>query len=365
MQINKKTNYQNPLSPEHAKHMAPLDSKISLISKRKGEHIRICLEKDVQYRKNNGFEGYEFEHCALPELKLSNIDTTTHFLGKTFKYPFFIEALTGGAPGTETINKNLAAAAEQFGIGMGIGSQRAMLDKPELSYTYQVRKIAPGILLLGNIGATQLASLSAETIAAMVRQIEADGLVIHLNPAQEMCQPEGDTDWSNVLYDIERICTQVPFPVVVKEIGCGISGSVARELEAAGVASIDVAGAGGTSFTRVEYHRGARQAQALFEWGIPTAESLRQCGTTVQIPLIASGGIRTGIECAKAIAMGATLTGFALPLLGMAMQSAKAVLNYLTSIGEELKRAMLLVGVSNIAQLGKTKIISSAESNYS
>lgn len=365
MQINEKTNRQNPLVPGHSKLMAALDSEISSISKRKGEHIRICLEKDVQYRKNNGFEGYEFEHCALPELKLSDIDTSTHFLGKTFKYPFFVEALTGGAPGTETINKNLAAAAEQLGIGMGIGSQRAMLDKPELGYTYQVRKTAPGILLLGNIGATQLISLSAETVIAMVRDIEADGLVIHLNPVQEMCQPEGDTDWRNALHHIERICSQVPFPVVVKEIGCGISASIARELEAAGVASVDVAGAGGTSFSRVEYHRGARHAQALFEWGIPTAESLCQCSKTVRIPLIASGGIRTGVECAKAIAMGATLTGFALPLLAMAMQSAEAVANHLTRIGEELKRAMLLVGANNIAELRKTRIISPAECNYS
>jgi len=296
-------------------------------------------------------------HKALPELNLSEIDTTTEFLGHALSFPFFIEPLTGGTQKAEIINKNLAQAAEVFGIGMGLGSQRAMLDSPEFNHTYHVREKAPTILLFGNLGATQLPSLDTETIIRLVKMIRADGLVVHLNAAQEMCQPEGDTNWRDVLSNIERVCKTTPFPVIVKETGCGIAPTVARQLAAAGVAGIDIAGAGGTSFTKVEFHRGAKISPALFEWGIPTADSLWQCQKAVQTPLIASGGIRTGVECAKAIAMGASLVGFAFPLLKAALLSYQDVLEKLNHLGEELKIAMLLAGAKNIEELKKIKVI--------
>jgi isopentenyl-diphosphate delta-isomerase len=318
---------------------------------RKSDHLRICLEKDVRFFKKTGFELHEFQHQALPGIDLDEIDTTTFFLGREFRLPFFIEALTGGTPAGRKINRNLARAAQETGIGMGLGSQRAMLEDPSVASTYLVRDVAPDIFLLGNIGASQLAGLSIPDVEAMVGFVEADGLAIHLNPCHEVGQPEGDSNWSNVLEHIGALCNGVSFPVVVKEVGCGISGAVARRLQAAGAAAIDVAGAGGTCFARVEYYRGSRTAEAFFEWGIPTAQALGQCKEAVELPLIASGGIRSGVECAKAIAIGATLAGFALPILKPALKSHHAVVHRINQFAVELRKAMLLVGVKSISEL--------------
>lgn len=326
-------------------------------SSRKLEHVRICLDRKVEFGKSNGFERYELVHNALPETSLGMIDTSTEFLGKGLRLPFFIEAMTGGSPGTEKINRNLAMAAEELGIGMGLGSQRAMLEDPGMAYTYDVRDVAPGILLLGNIGAIQLSRYSIGEIRGLVRDIKADGLAVHLNAAQELSQPEGDRDWKGVLANIEELCRKADFPVVVKETGCGISGDVAGKLECADVSCIDVAGAGGTSWIRVEHYRGSDTAKAFFEWGIPTAESLKQCRETVKIPLMASGGIRTGLECAKALAMGASLAGLALPLLRPATESHKAVARRLERLAGELRKAMLLAGVRNVGGLRKARIV--------
>lgn len=323
---------------------------------RKSDHIGICLEKDVAFSKTNGFERYEFEYQALPEIDLAEIDTTTVFLGRKFRLPFFIEALTGGTPAGHKINTNLAKAAEHLGIGMGLGSQRAMLEAPGLTYTYAVRDAAPSIFLLGNIGAAQLAELSVADVDAMVRAVGADGLAIHLNPCHEMGQPEGDTNWKNVRGRVRDVCTHVSFPVVVKEVGCGISGAVARRLKTAGASAIDIAGAGGTCFAKVEHHRGSRTARAFFEWGIPTAEALRQCRKAVRIPLVASGGIRSGVECAKALALGATLVGFALPVLKPALESHRAVVRRIDEFAVELRKTMLLIGAKNISELRAAKI---------
>lgn len=338
------------------KGVNPLSAKHGEVSRRKDEHISICLHKDVAFRKSNGFEKYDFTHKALPELNLADIDTSTTFMGKRFGLPFFIEALTGGSQKAGEINRNLAQAANALGIGMGVGSQRAMLDNPKLADTYQVREFAPNILLLGNIGATQLVGLATEAIVAMIEAIDADGLVVHLNAAQEICQPEGDSDWRDVLAHIERVCAQVPFPVVVKETGCGIDGQTARHLASAGVACIDIAGAGGTSFTKVEAYRSRQEGALLGEWGIPTAESLRQCRQSVALPLISSGGMRNGVECAKAIAMGASLAGFALPLLQAAQRSDADVIDFLTKRGEELRKTMFLIGARNIDALRQAVI---------
>ncbi len=331
--------------------------KAEKTSSRKLEHINICLNKGVEFSKSNGFEKYELVHNALPEASLSGIDTSTEFLGKAFRLPFFIEAMTGGSPGTEKINRNLAGAAEELGVGMGLGSQRAMLEDPRLAYTYDIRDVAPGIFLLGNIGAAQLSGYSITEIRDLVRGIKADGLAVHLNAAQELSQPEGDRDWSGVLEGLEGLCRKADFPVVVKETGCGISGDVARKLEKAGVSCIDVAGAGGTSFVKIEHYRGSETAKSFLEWGIPTAESLRQCREAVKIPLVASGGIRNGLECAKALAMGASLAGLALPLLRPATESRKSVVMKLEDLAAEFRKAMLLAGVSNVEGLRKVDVV--------
>lgn len=335
--------------------MAPMKEKRT--SSRKLEQIHVCTGHGVEFSKSNGFERYEFVHCALPEMNLAHVDTSVEFFGKKFHLPFFIEAMTGGAPGTEKINKNLARAAEEMGIGMGLGSQRAMLEDPEFIYTYEVREAAPNIFLLGNIGASQLSSYNVDQVLAMVRAIQADGLAIHLNPAQEINQPGGDTDWCGVLENIGRICKKAGFPVVVKETGCGISGDVGKKLERAGASCLDVGGAGGTSWAKVEHFQGSKTAGGFSEWGLPTAESLRQCRESVKIALIASGGIRTGVDCAKALALGASIVGFALPLLKPAREGHQAVLKVLKDLAEEFRKTMFLVGAGNIQDLKKTKIV--------
>jgi isopentenyl-diphosphate delta-isomerase len=325
--------------------------KAEKTSSRKEDHIRVCLEEDVEASRSTGFERYDLEHKAVPETRPSDIDTSTEFMGKRFRLPFFIEAMTGGSKGTEKINRNLALAAEKTGIGMGVGSQRAMLEDSGLAYTYKVRDVAPGIFLLGNIGAVQLGSYSMKEISGLVREIGADGLAVHLNAAQELSQPEGDTDWTNVMDGIRKLCTKADFPVVAKETGCGVSGDTARKLESAGVSCIDVAGAGGTSWIKVEHHRGSETAHSFRDWGIPTAESLRQCTGAVKIPIIASGGIRSGLDAAKAIAMKASLTGLALPLLKPAMESADAVVASIRLLEKELRKAMMLSGSGSIPEL--------------
>lgn len=325
--------------------------------KRKSEHIRICLKEEVQFRKSNGFEAYELEHEAIPEFSLEEIDLATTFLGNRYALPFFIEPLTGGAFESKKINTNLALAAEELGIGMGLGSQRAMVEDPRLTFTYLVREVAPHIILFGNIGAVQLVAYDVSRIRDMIEQVSANGLIIHLNVAQEICQIEGDTDWRDVLAHIRSVCEHSDFPVIVKETGCGISGSVAKRLEEAGVDCLDVAGSGGTSMAKVEYFRGSASAKSFSEWGIPTAESLRQCRESVSIPLIGSGGMRNGVDCAKALAMGAALVGFGLPLLRPALESKEGVLEILRHVEMELRKTMFLVGARDIADLHRARII--------
>jgi isopentenyl-diphosphate delta-isomerase len=325
---------------------------------RKNDHIRICLERPVEFKKTNGFERYELVHHALPEMDLDKIDLSTRFLGKKFSAPLFIEAMTGGSPETEKINKNLAEAAEKTGIGMGVGSQRAALENPRLTYTYNVvRDVAPHIFLLGNLGAVQILKYDIDQIKKAVEMINADGLAIHFNAAQEVVQKEGNKEWYGVLEKIKHVCSSVDFPIIAKETGCGISARTAKMLEHAGVKAIDVAGAGGTSWAKVEYYRGSSQSRIFSEWGIPTAESLCQCVKTVKIPVIASGGIRNGIEVAKALAMGGSLAGLALPLLKPATQSWKAVKERLDLIITELKTTMFLTGAKNIEELKKVGIV--------
>ena len=331
---------------------------------RKRQHIRICLEEDIEFRKSNGFERYEFEYNALSEIGLPDIDLSTGFLGHPFKAPFFIEAMTGGAEGTETINRNLGRAAQTLSIGLGLGSQRTMLENPEFAYTYLIRDCAPDIFLLGNLGGSRLLEHEPEEVLSLAEAVGADGMAIHLNPLHELVQPEGDLNWVNVHTALTKLCQKATIPIVVKEVGSGLSGKTARQLEAAGVSALDVAGAGGSSFARVEHYRGSESAAAFFEWGIPTAESLKECRAAVDLPLIASGGIRNGVECAKALAMGADLVGFALPLLKPALESAEAVIRVIERMTMELKKAMMLLGVSNIEELKKCQLASSRPAHH-
>lgn len=328
------------------------------IKNRKSEHIRTCLERPVEFEKGNGFDRYEFIHKALPEMGFNEIDVSTKFLGKRFEAPFLIEAMTGGTKEAENINKNLALAADKTGIGMGVGSQRIAVLQPSIIRTYKVRGFAPNIFLLGNIGATQLLEYDLNKIENLVKSIKADGLAIHLNAVQEVIQKEGNRNWKGVLGAIRMACSSFDFPVIVKETGCGISSEVALELANAGVAAIDIAGAGGTSWVKVEYYRnkGPEFSKAFFEWGIPTADCLYECAKTIEIPIIASGGIRNGLDAAKAMAIGSSLVGFALPLLKPATKSSVAVKDKIEQLILELKTAMFLIGAKNLQELRRIKI---------
>ena len=319
--------------------------------------MQIVLKKPVQFTRTNGFERYDFVHNALPEVNVEEIDLSQKFLGRTFKLPFFIESMTGGFPGIENVNRNLALAAEKLGIGMGVGSQRVAVENPEVAYTFQIREQAPTAFLIGNFGGAQLLKYPLEYVKKAKEMIQADGMAIHLNPAQEIVQPEGDRNWKGIEEKIRQVCASGGFPVIAKEVGNGISGAVAKRLERAGVAAIDVAGAGGTSWVKVEHYRGAAAAGPFFEWGIPTAECVVQCAAAVQIPLIASGGMRTGMDAAKALALGATLVGFASPLLKPATESADAVVRHMEGLMQELKTIMFLVGARTIADLRKATIV--------
>jgi isopentenyl-diphosphate delta-isomerase len=329
---------------------------------RKIDHVRINLEEDVQGRGiTAGFERYHFIHQALPELNLSEIDLSTPLFGKTLSAPLIISSMTGGAESLERINYTLAEAAQSTGIGMGVGSQRAAIKDPRLAYTYQVRSVAPDILLFANLGTVQLNyGYSVDDCRRAVEMIEADVLILHLNVLQESVQPEGDTNWRGLLNKIEEVCRSLSVPVVAKEVGSGISEDAARRLADAGIAAIDVAGAGGTSWSEVERHRAPtealrRVAGAFIDWGIPTTQSIQmvQCGAPGR-PIIASGGLRDGIDAAKAIALGATATAMASPYLKRAVEGVEAVIEEIEIISQQLRVAMMCIGAVNIRALQNT-----------
>ena len=333
------------------------------IENRKADHIRICLEEDVGGQGiTSGLEHYRFVHQALPEINLGDVDTSLDLWGRKLHVPLLMSSMTGGAPRAGEINRNLAIAAQRLGIALGVGSQRAALQNPELVPTYQVRLYAPDILIFANLGAVQLNyRYGIDECRRAVDMIEADALILHLNALQEAVQPEGDTNFAGLVGKIAQVCSQIAVPIIVKEVGWGISPDAARMLWEAGVAAIDVAGAGGTSWTQVEAHRipterGRLVAEAFAGWGIPTAESLQGARTVMPEgrKLFASGGIRNGIDAAKAIALGADLTGIARPFLKAAAISEEAVIELGEVLREQMRVAMFAIGAPNLDALWST-----------
>jgi len=340
------------------------------IHRRKSDHIRINLEEDVQFpRLTTGLERYHFVHQALPEMHLDEVDAGVTLFGKRLDAPILISSMTGGAQEAVRINHNLAEAAQARGVAMGLGSQRAGIERDDAAATFRVRSVAPDILLFANLGAVQLNyGYTVDECRRAVEMIEADALILHLNPLQEVLQPEGDFDWRGLLPKIEAVCRDLGAPVIVKEVGWGISERAARWLIDAGVSAIDVAGAGGTSWSQVEMHRATserarRLAAAFGDWGIPTAESLtaadrvRREMQREDVTLLASGGIRNGQEIAKCLALGADLVGLASPFLAAAVESADAVLDELDLLRDELRIAMFSSGARDIQALRQPGVL--------
>ncbi len=324
--------------------------------KRKLEHLEICLKKNVQFRrKTTGLEWVDLNYECLPEISLKEVNLSTDFLGKKFSAPLMVSALTGGTARAKKINRDIARACQSLGIGMGLGSQRAMLENPKLAETYCVRDIAPGILLAGNIGVAQLKEYSAKQIAKAMMEVEADALCVHVNAAQEAMQFEGDTDFRGGIAAINKMSGLLKKPVIVKETGHGISGSIAEKLAKTGVAAIDVQGAGGTSWIGIDSLRGKSELGEVFwDFGIPTAVSIVECRNAFKGKIIGSGGIRTGIDVAKALLLGADLCAIGLPVLRAQQNGgSRGVEKYLRRIIEETRTAFYLAGAKSIKDLKK------------
>ncbi len=336
-----------------------------MMEQRKADHLQICLQEDVSFPGlTAGFEHCRLPHRALPELALEDVDLSVTFLGRSLRAPLLISPMTGGTPAAAAINRNLATAAQALGIAMGVGSQRAAIEDPALAPTYRVRDVAPDIVLLANLGAVQLNyGYGVDECRCAVEMIAADALVLHLNPLQEALQPEGNRNFRGLLPKIAEVCCRLGRPVIVKEVGWGLSPEVVRALFDAGVAAVDVAGAGGTSWAEVERRRApggpAEQLAAVFRaWGIPTAEAIRgaRAAAGPERAVVGSGGIRSGLDAAKALALGADLVGLALPLLRPATISAQAVIARLEQLVDELRLAAFLSGAASVDALRRTPL---------
>jgi len=338
------------------------------IEKRKTDHIQICLEENVQARHvTTGFEDIHLIHKALPEIDRNKINLSTIVLNHKFSAPLIVEAITGGTAEATKVNVAIAQAIEQLGLGMGVGSQRAAIENPKLESSFRiVREKAPTAFLIANIGGPQIArKYGVKDAEKAVKMINADALAIHLNPLQEAVQPEGETNYKGVLNKIKEIAQALDVPVIVKETGAGIAAEEAKILENAGVAAIDVAGAGGTSWAAVEYHRAKklrdehrqRLGETLWDWGIPTAVSVVEVTQSVHLTVIASGGVRSGMDVAKALALGANLAGLALPILRPATKGSEEVKKELQLIIEELRNTMFLVGADSVQKLKEAPVV--------
>ena len=332
---------------------------------RKVDHIRINLEENVQFpRLKTGLERYRFVHQALPEMSLSEIDPSLELFGKRLAAPILISSMTGGTDIARRINRNLALGAQAQRIALGLGSQRAAIEDECLVQSYAVRDAAPDILLFANLGAVQLNyGYGLSQCQRAVDMVGADALILHFNVLQEAVQAEGDIDFSGLLNKVEAVCTNLPVPVIAKEVGWGFSEANARALVNAGVAAIDVAGSGGTSWSEVEYHRAptafhARVARSFADWGIPTADAVTIArGAAPNLPIFASGGLRDGIDIAKCIALGADLAGLASPFLRAASDSAEAVDELIRQLKAQLRIAMLCTASRDLGALRRAELI--------
>ncbi|BAY26699.1 isopentenyl-diphosphate delta-isomerase, type 2 [Calothrix sp. NIES-2100] len=326
---------------------------------RKAEHIRICLEEDVQcHQITNGLERYRFTHCCLPEIDRNDIDISTNFLGKRLGAPLLISSMTGGTEQAAMINQRLAEVAQNYKIAMGVGSQRVAVEKPQVADTFAVRKYAPDVLLFANLGAVQLNyKYGLAECLRIVEILEADALILHFNPLQECIQSKGDTNFKGLLDKIANICYELPVPVIAKEVGNGISAAMAEKLLEAGVAAIDVAGAGGTSWAKVESERAdnalqRRLGRTFADWGLPTADCITNIRAIApDVPLIASGGLRHGLDVAKAIALGADIAGLAMPFLQAAVISEAALVDLVEVLIAEITTVLFCTGNATLAQL--------------
>jgi isopentenyl-diphosphate delta-isomerase len=335
------------------------------IEDRKTEHIRINLEQNVQFpRLTTGLERYRFLHQALPELDFQALDSSITLFGKTLSTPVLISSMTGGAELAYKINRRLAEAAQTHRIALGLGSQRAALKNPDVTYTYQVRDIAPDILLFGNLGAVQFNyGYGVDECRRAIDMIQADALILHFNVLQEAVQPEGDTNFAGLVGKVEQVCRALDIPVIAKEVGWGFSENNARDLANAGVSAIDVAGSGGTSWSEVEYHRAptafhAQVAAAFADWGIPTADAILYAKRGApSLPIIASGGLRDGIDIAKSVALGASMGGIASGFLKAADDSPERLDEFTRAIIAQFRIAMLCSGAADIAALQRTPLL--------
>jgi isopentenyl-diphosphate Delta-isomerase len=323
------------------------------IRARKLKHVEACLREDVGFAtRTTGFERVDLPYVALPGTSLAAVDLATTFLGRPLCAPVFIEAMTGGAEYSGTINRNLAIAAQRLGIGLMLGSQRVMLADPAARVSFEIRGHAPDVPIIGNLGVAQLnKGYGAAEVVRAIESIHADALAFHTNPLQEAMQG-GDTDFSGLVGKLRDVVAEVPYPLLLKEVGHGLGGAVAHQVADIGLAALDVAGAGGTSWARVEQYvrHGYVGNPELAEWGIATAEALVEVRAELpDIPIIASGGVRSGVDAAKALAMGADVVGVARPLLRPAMQSADAVTAWLESFLWELRVAMYGSGARDVA----------------
>lgn len=331
---------------------------------RKSEHLSLCRDQPVESNDvNTGLADYWFMHEALPEIDLEDANTRCGLFGRTLSSPFIISSMTGGCDEGEKINMVLAEAAQAVDVAMGVGSQRVGLMDDRLASTFKVRRVAPDIVLFANLGAIQLNNgFSIDECRAVVDMIEADALILHLNPLQESVQPGGNVNFSGLSNKIEQICENLEVPVIVKEVGQGISQRTARLLRDAGVAGIDTAGAGGTSWPRVESLRGCNGMSEVGEtfanWGIPTAQSIILCRNEApDLTIIASGGIRSGLDAAKSLALGADMAGFGLPLLKEAALGVGSVIKCLDKYRDELRIAMFCIGARDLTELKHTRAL--------